>query len=197
MSTSQFEGAVLETIRSYWRIKAALAVYHKYAKSPEMKSNRVYYTEIPQHGIVINFIAEETLEQALNQITDYSSRRLAKDVFLALISHLEELFSNFLVSRGQPPQGTFGHLQKSVQRLHHIPNHIIEELDEIRERRNCIIHHAGAVQPRYTNAALQVFSRSGGWVADPSTVTNLDVSSGYLSYAGDVIIRYARCLPGH
>lgn len=195
MNKAQLEVEVLESIRSYWRIKAALAVYQKYAQGPEMKTNRVYYTGIPQKGTVANFISEETLDQALSQISVYSSNKLAKETFLTLISHLEELLSSFLLSIGHIPKGTFGQLQTNVQKVHTIPQDVIDEIDEIRERRNCLIHHAGMVEPRYISVASKIFARSNGWIADPSTISTLDISSGYLSYAGDVIIRYARCLP--
>ena len=195
MSHLKLEHSIFESLRNHWRIKAALATYRMFSTYKELDAKLVSYRGIPYYGVANNFIIDEDIDQAINQIHSYSKERLVKDTFLILLSHTEEFFSDAINNAGQVPSGTFGSLQYTIQSIHPIAITVIEDLDEIRERRNALIHHNGKITPKYILTANKVYNRSNSMVANPKTVTSVDISDEYLSYVADVVIRYSRFIP--
>jgi hypothetical protein len=189
------ETSVLDTLLAYWRIKAAIAIYRGYSAHGELGIKAIGYDNVPQHGHATAFLQKETVAQATDAIDRYIEDRLARDLLLALIAHFESFLGYVLAQAGQAPSGTLGNLQASVQGIHTIPQGTIDDFDEVRERRNALIHDHGQIGQRYRNAATKVFARSSGWVTDPATITVIDVPPGYLSYVGDIVVSYARAIP--
>ncbi len=197
MTPSDLEAAVLESLRAYWRIKAALALHKAYSTHDALGIDTIDYESVPQHGVATAFLHNETVTQATGAIAKYVDERLSCDFFLSLIAHFESFLSDVLIRAGQSPSGTFGALQRAVEQIHTIPPNVVEDCDEIRERRNALIHHQGRVGAgsRYETAAAKVFPRAPGMVPDPAAVTVIGVPPQYLSYVADVVVRYGRAIP--
>ena len=191
MTKSQLEQQIIKTIKNYWRIKSSFAIYKKHLPRTIL-TQEINYENIPSLAFIGKINVHETIQETLNQIDNYSNDRLARDFFLAIISHIEEFFSNYLKQMGKQSDGTLGALQNRVQKICTIPTLLIEKFDEIRERRNSLIHHGGFVTNRYSETANKIFATSNGFIEDPTTITHLKIDSKMLTYTGDVLIEYSQ-----
>jgi len=195
MTHSQLEASVISTLQMYWRIKAALAIYQEYSAHEDLGIRVIDYASVPQIGFATSFLTNETVSEATAAVADYVQNRLSGDLFLAMIAHFEAFLIAIIVRGGGAASGTLGQLQHAVQALHTIPQPIVEDFDEVRERRNVLIHSHGQINARYRSAAINVFARSHGFVPDPTTIVSIGIPADYLSYVADVVVRYSKALP--
>lgn len=194
MNKTQLTASMLAALRSYWRIRAGLATYRS-ANLGALPSEVVHYENIPEVGVATSLLANETLDETFGAIEAYASERLTRDTLMIILASFEEFLSWKLASISQSPEGTFGELQRRVEQHFSIPLHDIERVDEMRECRNCLVHHGGRVTARYLKAAAKVWSSSSGAIHDPATVAMLKVSPLYLAYVCDAAASYAGSLP--
>jgi hypothetical protein len=191
MTAAQLVVRLKEALAAYWRQRAALRIYSAYADHPDLRLERLDYKGVPEFGIASGFLQSEALPEALAALEDYFASRLAPDTFLALLANFETFFVHQIQARGGGGTGTLGALQHALQLLYHIPSNRVEDLDEIRERRNAVIHHGGRITPKYRAAAAKVWIRSAGNIADPHLVAVLSITPEYLSYVVDALCKYA------
>ena len=191
MTPAQFELKALEIVKNYWRIKAAAAFYR--ASHSETNVN-LEYANIPSVGIASNHFGTETVRDATVALDDFINTRLPRDLFFALISEFEGRLSVRLVSLGGQGGGTLGALQDKIQASISVPPDLRNDLSEIRERRNVMIHHADLAQPRYVVAAAAVLPRANPHVKTVVVGENLSPTETYLAYAADVMVRYSNAI---
>jgi hypothetical protein len=197
MTKVDLELNILQTLANYWRIKAANTIYRTQSDINILLSCTMDYSQIPSFGRASNFLLQETLSQSVEQLNLYIQQNLAKHFFFILFSHLETYLSTILQTNNCTHTGPFGFLQKETQKLFGISDSLSEvlNLDELRERRNCIVHNAGKLSPKYISAANKVYRNSNGVIDDPNNLTYLDLPEMYLAYCSHIMIVYADLLP--
>lgn len=193
MTPSDLERDALDVLRNFWRMRAALAFLRAEAepRSRELQAIEVRFDNIPPSSLSTAILGGEALQAVLSAIADFEVTRLRNDVLLAMIARLEAYMSDRLrAASSLPNDATFGRLQRACETMVAIPQHRIEALDEVRERRNALIHHHGAATPRYLQAASKLPSLPATQVG-----TVIITDDSYLSYAVGTLVEYGRCIP--
>jgi hypothetical protein len=192
MNKQVLQDEIIETVRNYWRLKAALAVYRETSDVQPLLSRSLTYTGLPSYGRINSYLNAEKLQESFSQLSSYVSNRLPQDTFLLQLSVLEQFLSNELSIRNLDSSGTLGRLQKTLEGSHQVNSKlpIVLQLDEVRARRNCLIHNHGKVNPEYKTAAISAYQYSNGNIDDPNLVQDLRISEKYLIYCGDTLINY-------
>lgn len=191
MTPLQFQAEALEILKNYWRIKAAIALY---GASTVGTNVNLEYANIPSVGITSNHFGVESVKDAISALHDFIGRRLPRDLFLALIAEFEGRLSLHLVSLGEQGGGTLGALQNKIEARISIPPDLRNDLSEIRERRNAMIHNADLAEARYVVAAAAVLPRANPHVKAVVIGENLSPTETYLAYAADVMVRYSNSI---
>jgi hypothetical protein len=191
MNARNFQTAVLDTLKNYWRIKAANALYRA---SPLAEGGQLVYANVPAVGLAAQNFESESAAHALEALQGYIVQRLPRDLFLALIAQFEARLVAHLRGLSQPGEGPLGALQAKVQARISLPQGLIEDANEIRERRNSIIHNAGAADSKYVVAAALVAPRASPFVVAVAKGSDVSPSEGYITYAGDVLVRYSNAM---
>ena len=188
MSPSQFQAAALEVLKNYWRIKAANAVYRS---SPDVATGRLEYSNVPVVGVTANQFASESVADAMSALHGFIVRRLPRDLFLALIAEFESRIVSRLISLGELGDGTLGELQARIQGRIALPKALVDDLNEVRIRRNMMIHHGDIADSKYVAASVAVSSRASPFVQVATAGDNVSPTEGYLAYSADVLVRYS------
>lgn len=191
MNHLDFRAEVLDTLRYYWRVRAAVALFKR---SNIPFAGKMQYSAIPQNELAHGFLSEETVENALTALTKYSRERLARDIFIILIARFEARLIAKLEGAGEPGDGTLGNIQTKIQRIITVPIEQVCDLDEIRERRNVLIHLNGQCDAKYRKTAQKVNPRAGANVIIPEVGELVLPSDAYLTYAAAALIRYSATL---
>jgi hypothetical protein len=191
MTPLQFQAEALEILKNYWRIKAAIALY---GASTVGTNINLEYANIPAVGITSNHFGVESVKDAISALHDFIDRRLPRDLFLALIAEFEGRLSDRLVSLGEREGGTLGNLQSKIQDSISLHPDLINDLNEVRERRNAMIHHADLADAKYVDAAAAVLPRANPHVKAVVVGENLSPTETYLTYAADVMVRYSNAI---
>lgn len=191
MTASQFEVAALEIYQNYWRIRATIALYGRIQIATEM---RLDYANVPAVGFATLPTVSESVEDAIVAMNDFIARRLRRDLLLALIAEFESRLVAKIGSLGLSCDGTLGKLQNRLQGGMVISSDLAEDLGEVRERRNAMMHHGDLASARYVSAAALVRGRAGRYVATASVGDNVVPSDEYLAYAVDVLVRYSNAM---
>jgi hypothetical protein len=191
MTAAQFQAAALDLLRNYWRIKAANAIYRS---EPRMIQKRLEYANVPAIGFAANQFGSEAVADALRALDSFLIERLPRDLLLALVAELESRLVSCLRSLGEPDEGTFGQLQGRVQSKIAVSLTLIEDLSEIRERRNMMIHHGDIATARYVAASSAVLTRAGGYVKAAVIGDNVAPTEQYLAYASDIMVMYSNAI---
>jgi hypothetical protein len=178
------------TLRTYWRIKSAVALIR--SSDIDEGNSTLNYRNLPLPSTIPNLLTYESAKNSFDEIFRYiDDGHLAKDMFLRIISQLEEFYVEKLTVRALDTTGTLGALESRCEQAYGVTGALALKVDEIRERRNAFIHHGGIVGQKYIIAALNVFQSSGGAVSDPALVSQLTLSDTYLSYCVDVYVGYS------
>ncbi len=111
MTKSDLERELLEIFRTYWRIRAGLALFRQHRAGDPDGALALDYRNVPIFGNVSGPISVETVDAALHSVARYERERLITDVFLLLISRFEQFLSHQSVQRGGLGDGTLGYLQ--------------------------------------------------------------------------------------
>jgi len=188
MNPTQFQTAALELLKNYWRLKAANAIYRS---SQDVVENRLEYSNVPAVGLAANQFNSESVEDAMSALQDFVVHRLPRDLFFALIAEFESRIVARLFSLGETVNGTLGQLQSRIQNRLVVPQSLIEDLNEIRERRNAIIHHGGKADLKYVTASAAVLPRANLFVNVTVAGDDVNPTEGYLAYSTDVLVRYS------
>jgi hypothetical protein len=191
MTPVEFHLIALEIVKNYWRIKAAIALY---GASTVGTNVNLEYANIPSVGIASNSFGVESVKDAISALHDFIDRRLPRDLFLALIAEFEGRLSDRLVSLGEQEGGTLGNLQSRIQDSISLHPDLIDDLNEIRERRNAMIHHADLADAKYVTAATAVMPRATPYVSAAVVGENLSPTETYLAYAADVMVTYSNAI---
>ncbi len=193
MTLTQLENNLLKTLRTYWRIRAGSTALQSNVDAHPLMGQVLHFESIPKCNSANPLIAPEQIGAMFQEVGDYiSSGKLSVTFFLQLISHVEGFLCAQLSLKSLSIDGTLGQLQNRCESAYLIGSANKLRMNEIRERRNSIIHHAGAVTQKYVAAANHVFGDSGGAIPDPGTIVSLEISACYLSYCVDTLIDYAR-----
>lgn len=191
MTPSQFQNVALDILRNYWRIKAASALY---ALSPEVAEDTLEYTNVPAVGTVANLLTSEPSADAMSALQDFTVRRLPRDLLLALIAEFESRLVARLSALGEPTTGTLGELQRRIERKLAIAPSLIKDLDEVRWRRNAMIHNGDKADAKYVAASAAVQPRAHPYVKPAAIGDNVSPDADYLTYATDVLVRYSNAM---
>ena len=191
MTAAQFQTAALEIFQNYWRINAANSLYRLL---PIAATTRLDYTNIPAVGVATIPAASELVADAIAATNDFIARRLRRDLLLALIAEFESRLATKLVSLSLSSDGTFGQLQTRLQGKLSLPVALIQDLDEVRERRNSMIHHGDLARGRYVSASAAIQPRAKAYVAAAAVGDNVAPTDAYLAYSIDVLVRYSNAI---
>lgn len=191
MTPADFEAGAREVVENYWRIRAALRLL---VPGRVAATSKLQFDGIPQLGTMIGLLQNETVAETHASLGAYATTRLSRDMFVALIALFERRLTARLLAAGASASGTLGTLQYAVQRLVSVPTDLIEDLDEVRERRNAQMHHDGHAHEKYIDAALKVYGRSPEHVALVPVGTFVIPDGNYLTYAADVLVRYSAAI---
>ncbi len=188
MNHAQFAAEALDILRNYWRIKAANAFNRSLQNEA---SGCLEYSNVPAVGFSQNCFNSEPLETVGAALDQFIVERLPRDFFLALIAVIESRIGTRLVSLGESSDGTLGALQNRIQAQLSLPQVLIEDFDEVRERRNIMIHHEDLANGRYVVAVNAVLPRSTSFVVPVVSGQRVHLTENYLAYAADVLVRYS------
>jgi hypothetical protein len=191
MTPAQFQAAALEIYQNYWRIKAANALYRL---SPIAATERLDYTNFPAVGIATISVTSESVADAIAATNDFITRRLRRDLLLALIAEFESRLSACLISLGAPSEGTLGDLQREIQSRIPLPLVLKHDMDEVRVRRNVMIHHGDLADSKYVRASVAVQPRASPYVTNAAIGDNVAPTDIYLAYTVDVLVRYSNAI---
>lgn len=188
MTPTDFELGAREIVENYWRIRAALRLL---VPGGMAATSKLQFDGVPQLGTMIGLLQNETIAETYASLGMYAATRLSRDMFVALIALFERRLTARLLVAGACGSGTLGALQCAMQRLVSVPSDLIEDLDEVRERRNAQMHHDGKAHDKYIDAALKVYGRSPQHVALVPVGTLVIPDGNYLTYSADVLVRYS------
>ena len=188
MTSAQFRATALDLLKNYWRIKAANALYRS---ARRVTADRLDYSNVPAVGFSANQFVNESIVDASMALNTFVLQRLPRDLLLALIAEFESRLVARLRSLGQPEDGTLGALQTRIQARTAIPPLLIDDLNELRERRNVMIHHGDIAGAKYVTASASVLPRAAQFIRVASIGDNVSPTEGYLAYAADVLVRYS------
>lgn len=188
MTPARFRSTTLDLLKNYWRIKAANALYRS---TRRVTADRLEYSNVPAVGFASNQFVSESVVDASLALNTFVLQRLPRDLLLALIAEFESRLVARLRSLGQPEDGTLGALQTKIQAKTTVPPTLIEDLNELRERRNAMIHHADIAGAKYVAASTSVLPRAAHFIKVTSVGDNVSPTEGYLAYAADVLVRYS------
>lgn len=191
MNAAQFQAAAADIFQNYWRIKAANALYRS---SEIAAAARLDYTGVPTVGLARMTTATESVADAISAMNDFIANRLRRDLFFGLIAEFETRLAARLVTLGATGGGTLGQLQVEIERRVPVPPPMTQDVVEVRERRNAMIHHGDLAHARYVMAAAAVQARSGRYVAAAALGDNVTPSATYLAYATDVLVCYSNAI---
>lgn len=178
------------TLQTYWRIKSAVALIR--SSDIDEIDSVINYRNLPLPSTIPGLLTYESAGNSFDAIFGYiDDGNLAKDVFLRIISQLEEFYVQKLTLLTLDTSGTLGALEARCEQAYGVTGALARKVDEIRERRNAFIHHGGVVGQKYINAAQHVFQSSGGVIQDPALVSQLTLSDAYLAYCVDVYVNYS------
>jgi hypothetical protein len=177
-----------EVVENYWRIRASLRLL---APGQAHGATALQFEGIPQVGSMTGLLQSETIAEAHASLGNYAANRLSRDMFVALIAVFEKRLIAYLRAAGLSTNGTLGTLQFRVQTIASVPADLVEDLDEVRERRNAQMHHDGQADQKYVDAALKVHARFPQHVAAVAVGTFVIPDGSYLTYAADVLVRYS------
>lgn len=199
MQADVFERVVLDVLASYWRL--VFAVHHLQAATAHDRdlgtgSIPVVYSNVPEFGHATGFLTAETVQVASDRLNRHQDERLAADFLLAMITELERFLTDKLNVAGLSVDGTLGQLQRRAELHYQLGSRAeVEQMDEVRERRNAWVHSHGAKTAKHDGAASKIYSKSGGFVLAPHLAATAKPDERYLTYAAHVLISYARCYP--
>lgn len=191
MIHADFEASAREVVENYWRIRAALKLVQPSVKND---AQPLRFEGIPQVGCMSGLLQTETIAEAHTSLGVYAVHRLSRDMFLALIAAFERRLISWLTTAGQGSSGTLGGLQNAVQKARSLPSDLIEDLDEVRERRNAQMHHDGLADGKYVAVSIKVHSRASSHVPIVAVGTSIIPDGRYLTYAADVLARYSTAI---
>ncbi|NUB06097.1 hypothetical protein FW320_07905 [Azospirillum sp. Vi22] len=191
MNNTQLNDAIFDTLRMYWRVRGGIAACRTLIEENPQFNIHLNYKLVPSFGSVRNIISQETVSNAFSSVMSYvNAGRLNVDIFYAIISHLEGFLTFKLKEAGLSEEGTFGQLQRRAENAFPIKPSLIARVDEIRERRNCLIHHGGVVSAKYLQAASVAAAISSDFPINLHQAA-LSVSDEYLSYCAESFISYS------
>lgn len=193
MNLEHLERALLENLRSLWRIKFALAAKNSDRPSP---SRPVRYGGLPRHAPPDLFSQSETVAQADEALNRLSGVPLATTFFLASIAHYEGfLQGNVTTTKNRP---MLGDLQTAAEGNVSKPISVTarKKGKEIRVRRNILIHHGGVANQDYVTAAIDASPLSDGAVTVVAPGTVVEITPAYFTYTTTVLIDYCRQVAG-
>lgn len=195
MNALDVNTAISEELRSVWRIRAALAFLRGTRDARLQKDVPLRFMNVPKASGVDLFPSSETVKEALDASERYEATRMASDTFLVLLVPIERFLSARLAAAGLKAEGTLGYLQKAAEGQCGLAAPDIVLMDEVRERRNCLVHHHSVATQRYVDAANVAAPHSGGEVKATTIGTRVAITWAYLGYAAEVLIRYAKAFP--
>jgi len=191
VNATQFEIATQEIVKNYWRIKAANALYRS---SPFVATDRLVYANVPTVGVMGQNFPSETKAEAISALQLYIAQRLPRDLFFAVIAEFEGRIVMRLNSLGEPENGTLGALQNRIQGRVSLSQVLIDDLNEIRERRNAMIHHCDIATAKYADASAAVLPRARQFITAAVEGDNVSPTEIYLTYSADVLVRYSNSI---
>lgn len=191
MTSQEFKTEALNIYENYWRIKAANALVRS---SSELGKRQFEYTNVPPAGSFCSDLGSESTDESMSALSCFIAGRLPRDLFFALIAEFETRIISSLLSLGEPDSGTLGTLQNRIQRRISISQSLVEDLNEVRERRNVMIHHKDIANSRYISTVSAVLPRANPFVKVTSVGDNVSPTDHYLGYATDVMIRYSNAI---
>ena len=115
-------------------------------------------------------------------------------MFLATIAGFESRLITRLISLGDSGEGTLGQLQARIEKLISVPVVLSEELSEVRERRNAMIHNGDLADAKYVAASAAVLPRAAPYVKATVIGDNVSPTEIYLTYSTDVLVRYSTAI---
>lgn len=191
MTHVDLEAEIRQTVQAYWRVRASLRLQ---APGDAIAHQRLGFEGVVEVGSMSGLLSNESVGQAHAALSEYAATRLARDMFTALIAAFERRLVSRIVSGGGDGSGTLGALQRKVEGLVVVPQLLREDLVEVRERRNALIHHDGLADSKHVAAAALVHPRAPTFVPLLSVGTTVVPDGSYLTYAADVLVRYSAAL---
>jgi hypothetical protein len=191
MSPTQFHASALDLLRSFWRIKAANAIYRKWPQTPV---GILDYSNVPTVGLAANSFASESVSHAISALERFFTQRLPRDLLLALIAEFESRLVARLTSLGEREDGPLGELLKRIQVRITLPRPLVQEMNEVKARRNAMIHNGDKADKKYVTAACAVLPRAAPYVTPAKVGDNVRPTASYLTYAADVMVRYSNAI---
>lgn len=195
MEFEDLEQALLENLRSLWRIKFALLAQRTASQSQSMLVN---YENLPKNGPSNLFPRSESVLDAMKNLDAFSHAPLATNLLLANMAQYEAFLKHHVVvtKKGGPPG--LGTLQKIAESSSERPisDDTKISINEIRERRNIVVHRAGIADERYIQSAAAAQPLSNGSVGVVAPGSRVEITPAYFHYATNVLIVYCRQVAG-
>ena len=188
---NSLERNVESCLHSYWKIRAANAAMLHFSQSGPWTTLSLEFGNLP-HTTQVAPPQQVPVNVALSEIEGYvKGGRAITDFFFAVISHFESFLSTALSAKGKSTEGTLGQLMARAKQEYSLPTSPETEMaDEVRERRNMLVHHHGVANQRYVTAASA--ASLPAHIRGIALGHRLSIDDNYFAYVCDGLIVYAR-----
>lgn len=177
-------------LKNFTYLRAAIACIRSVQHKVHLPQD-LYFEDLPTVFEAARPESPASTAIVLTRIADLTSGNgLRKLVFLELVANLEAYMSERLTDCGKQAEGTFGKLQGLCMAEFQVSSDTGYLVDELRERRNCLIHHDGKATKKYVAAAQRASSVESSLVV-ASVGASLELSDKILFWYGSVCVRYS------
>ncbi|QYJ19973.1 hypothetical protein KYT87_20090 [Achromobacter sp. ES-001] len=188
---SDFQKNTQVCLHSYWQIRAANAAMMHFTQSGPWTTLPLEFGNLP-HTAQVPPPQKVPVSAALREIESYiKNGRAVTDFFFAVISYFESFLSAALAAKTLSTDGTLGQLMARAKQGYSLPTSPETEMaDEVRERRNMLVHHQGVAQQRYVSVAS--VTSLPDHIRSATLGQALSIDDSYFAYVCDGLITYAR-----
>lgn len=188
---SALKSDVSNTLQQYFEIKAALPLGLTALMQSTLQKNAVSFSGLVSEDLEL-YSGKRTSRELFEKIIRFSDDgSLAYNIFLTQISNLERFCGDYLSHKQVGQTGTLGQILSAMKAHTSDPeNSEIVIMNEILERRNCLIHNHGLANQKYVTAS-QSPHVPNQW-RSATLGQSLTMISDYILYASESIVRYSQ-----
>ncbi len=194
MSDADFQVRSRRLVADFWRTKAALAFLRNTVLGRAGDISTLVYHGLPSVPGEPPLLQSEHVTDAVDALLAHHRDRLSHTVFLGLIALIEERIIEKLSDAGLATDETLGTIQTRVQQQVAVSHELRVALNEIRTRRNCLIHDHGTANQKLTDAIAALVGPAAVMVPRELAGQPLSIAGEYLVYCQHVLARYSTCL---
>jgi hypothetical protein len=153
--------------------------------------DRLVYDGVPAIPGARPLVEVESVRDAISALYEFQDTQMTGTVFLALIGLIEERIVARLVTLSKDSSGTLGAIQRRLEASLRIASDHIQALDEIRERRNCLVHDHGIVGTKLVASIASASGSLRSMIPPDALGGKVTLDGSYLTYCQHELKRYS------